>query len=272
MEYYFLFTLAGVWVLFGMIQDLKTTEISNWLNYSLLAFALAYRAFYSIASGDGRLLMFGLLGVGLFFIIGNLLYYSRMFAGGDAKMLFGLGAVLPFESWSDLLYIGGGFVILIFAVGVLYTLIYSGVLVLNHKKKFYNEFKKEFFEGRRLFLIFVLGALGLLIFGGIAGIMQAVILGILFLVWPMFYFYAHAVERVCMIKLKKPSELIEGDWLVDDVRVGRDRIEKSVHGLLRRDIEMLRKAKKKVWIKEGVPFSPAFLIALVIFGVWYFGF
>jgi len=38
----------------------------------------------------------GLIGLGIFFVLGNALYYGRMFAGGDAKLMIALGAVLPF--------------------------------------------------------------------------------------------------------------------------------------------------------------------------------
>ena len=75
-----------------------------------------------------------------------------------------------------------------------------------------------------------------------------------------------------MLKLVSPGKLIEGDWLKDDVNVGKRVIKKTVHGLSREDIKFLKKAKKKVWIGGGVPFTPAFLIALIVFVLWYFSF
>ena len=67
-----------------------------------------------------------------------------------------------------------------------------------------------------------------------------------------------------MVKLIGPRRLTEGDWLDRDVKVGRHLIRANVHGLSAKDIEKLRKAGKKVWIKEGIPFVPTFLIALLM--------
>jgi hypothetical protein len=33
-------------------SDLKKREVPNWLNFSLVVFALAYRAFYSVINND----------------------------------------------------------------------------------------------------------------------------------------------------------------------------------------------------------------------------
>jgi hypothetical protein len=83
-------------------------------------------------------------------------------------------------------------------------------------------------------------------------------------VTPLIYFYSKAIENSCMIKLVSPNKLTEGDWLEKDVKIGNKYIKKSVHGLSKRDIEFLKKKKKKVWIKEGIPFSPAFLISFLL--------
>jgi len=72
-----------------------------------------------------------------------------------------------------------------------------------------------------------------------------------------------------MIKTVSPDKLTEGDWLETDVTTGKTTIKKSVHGLSREDITLLKKHKQHVTIKEGVPFTPAFLIALIIFLAWY---
>ena len=70
-----------------------------------------------------------------------------------------------------------------------------------------------------------------------------------------------------MIIEKNVDELQEGDWLERDVRVGGKVIKKSVHGLSKMEIGMLRKVGKRVLIKDGVPFTIAFLLALIV--IWY---
>ena len=78
---------------------------------------------------------------------------------------------------------------------------------------------------------------------------------------PFLSIFVVAVEKSCMIKLVSPDKLTEGDWLEKEVKIAGRRIKKSVHGLSIEEIGALRKARKKVWIKEGVPFTPAFLLA-----------
>ena len=63
-----------------------------------MAIALAYRAGVSVFSWDYRFFIYGLAGFGIFFILGHVFYYSRVFAGGDAKLMIGLGPVLVLSS------------------------------------------------------------------------------------------------------------------------------------------------------------------------------
>ena len=84
-QYYFLFGLALAYLIFAVIQDMRTREIANWLNFSLIVFALAYRAFYSSYSGDWMFFAYGVIGVLIFTLLGYAFYYSGIFAGGDAR-------------------------------------------------------------------------------------------------------------------------------------------------------------------------------------------
>ncbi len=98
-EVIFLWALALIYIIFAVIQDIKTKEIANWINFSLIAFSLGFRFFYSLFNGiDFSFFYNGLIGLGIFFVIGNILYYSKVFAGGDAKLMISLGAILPISS------------------------------------------------------------------------------------------------------------------------------------------------------------------------------
>ena len=105
-EYYFLFVLALIWIIFAIFQDIKTEEISNWLNFSLIAFVLAYRAFYASFAKDLMFFIYGIFGVMLFLVFGYLFYYGRVFGGGDAKLLIGLGGIWPYNKIGDYFFIG----------------------------------------------------------------------------------------------------------------------------------------------------------------------
>src|SRR3989344_3031111 len=116
-EYYFLFAVALIWTLAASIQDIKKREVANWLNFSLVAFALAYRAFYSVITNNYKFFLFGALGFILFLILANMLYYAKAFAGGDAKLLIAYGAILPFSGYLNIIFLSITFLLLLFSVG-----------------------------------------------------------------------------------------------------------------------------------------------------------
>jgi Flp pilus assembly protein protease CpaA len=264
-KYYFLFALALVWIVFAVVQDIKKREVANWLTFSLITFALAYRAFFSAYSGDWMFLVYGLGGFGLFFVLGNLFYYSGMFAGGDAKLLFGLGAVLPFEGYLSFVSVGWGFVFILFLIGAVYSLIYSIFLVSKNYPKFSKSFKKNLGKKNLLILMsaFAICFIAVLLYSFGFSLFLLVI-GLLL---SFFFFglvvYAKSLD-VCMIKLVSPKKLTEGDWIMGDIKLKNGTIKKTVHGLSAEDIARLRKAGKMVFIKDGIPFTPAFLVAFLI--------
>ena len=259
-----LFFVALIWLIFAVVQDFKTREISNWLTFSLIALALLYRGAYALLHNNYAFFWWGLGGVGLFVSIAYILYYGRAFAGGDAKLLMGLGGVLPFASFSDYLFTGLGFVLLLFAVGVVYSLTYTVFCVIPRWRVFSTQFGEQF----KKLKFFCVGAFAAgVIIGLLAGRADA-LWGVLFFFviacLPFVYMYARAVERACFVKIMRPAALTEGDWLVRDVRVGNRILYASVHGLTMKEIALLKRRKKSVWIKQGVPFALAFLIAFLI--------
>jgi len=95
--------------------------------------------------------------------------------------------------------------------------------------------------------------------------------GILIFVLPYLYLGAKAVDEVCMVKKISSKKLTEGDWLYESVRIGNKVIKKSWEGLNKKEIELLKK-KKFVLIRQGIPFSPVFLISfLVLVFLWFKG-
>ena len=68
-----------------------------------------------------------------------------------------------------------------------------------------------------------------------------------------------------MIKFVSPLELTEGDWLEQDVKINGKIIRKNFAGLTYEQILLLRRYGKKVLVKNGIPFAPSFLLALLFF-------
>jgi len=81
--------------------------------------------------------------------------------------------------------------------------------------------------------------------------------------FPFLYYFVKAVENSCMVKLTSPNKLTEGDWLARPVKIGRQIIKPTVNGLSILEINALKKQRKKVLIKHGIPFVPVFLIAAI---------
>ena len=88
-EYVFLFVIGILWLIVASWRDIKTTIVPNWISYSFILFALVYRVFYSLGTGNWDFLYYGALGFVVFYIVGVGLYYARVFAGGDAKLIWG---------------------------------------------------------------------------------------------------------------------------------------------------------------------------------------
>jgi Flp pilus assembly protein protease CpaA len=154
-EIIFLFLMGLIWITFATVQDIKTREIANWLNFSLIIFALGFRFFYSLFNLENFNFFYqGIFGLILFFIIGNLFYKLKLFAGGDAKLMIALGTILPlnvsfFQNFYGFFY----FLLLFLFAGSLYGLIMSIYLGIKNFKKLKKEFSKEFKKRRKLFIL-----------------------------------------------------------------------------------------------------------------------
>ena len=67
-----------------------------------------------------------------------------------------------------------------------------------------------------------------------------------------------------MVKSVSAGKLTEGDWLYQDVKIGRRKIKPSWEGLSEKELKILRKYRGKIKIKQGIPFTPSFLFALIV--------
>ena len=238
--------------------DVRKREVPNWLNFSLIWFALAYRAFYALFSDNISFFVFGVLGFGVFFVLAYAFYYSRVFAGGDAKLLMGFGIILPYSDFKEFINFGIIFIFFLFLLGSVYSLIYSIFIVIRRKDRFIAELRKRI--RRDYWILFIsLGAFILLMF---FGFFNSILLFFSLFFVSFLYFYIKALDK-CMIIKVSADKLGEGDWLVKDIRIGKNVIKKSVHGLNMEDIKLLKKFDREIYVKEGIPFTPAFLFALI---------
>jgi len=262
----FLIALALIWVIVAMVQDFRNREVANWLNFSLLLFALAFRGFFSAFTNDYMFLIFGLVGLAISFVLGHILYYARLFAGGDAKLFIALGAVIPFANnffENNLIFFV--FIISLLFGGAIYSLFYSSVLAFRCKKAFIKEFKNIFEKSKSSFYAVLAFSAGFILFFLFTR-------DLIILLFPIFaisiffiYIYTKAVEHSCMLIYVPTNKLTVGDWLAEEVKIGDKKIKPYWEGLSEEQVGLLKKNHKgKVLIKQGIPFTPAFLIALLV--------
>jgi hypothetical protein len=191
-------------------------------------------------------------------------YYGRVFAGGDSKLLIALGVVLPFESFWDLFFVTFGFLFVLFFIGTFYSLIYSFVISVKQRKKFNKEFKIRIKKSKVVFYITLMLIIVLFITEGIMtnNWMFWVISSICLVLLALLYVFLMAVDR-CMISLRNPARLAEGDWIINSIKVGNRWIRKSVHGLSLEEIKLLKEKGRSIYVKDGIPFIPVFLMAFI---------
>jgi Flp pilus assembly protein protease CpaA len=257
-------------IIIASLQDLKRREVDHWLTLALMVFGFAYIAFEAIFSLNSSVVVLGIVSFLTMFVIMNLFYYGRIFGGGDAKLLFAMFVIFIGASAVQTMINIGWFILFLMLAGSVYGLIYSVVLFGMNFKKVKVEFKKGFENIWARYaivagiILFVLSYIDWLFF----------IPAIFLLIGPVLFIFAKSLESVVMIKKIKTSELREGDWLVEDFKVGRKVIEAEWGGLSLEDIKFIKKSKKKIEIKEGLPFVPAFLMAFLAYYFlrsWFFG-
>jgi len=270
----FLFGFGIFWIIGAILQDLHRREVDNVWNFSLIGIALAYRLAMSIFMGDYLFFLMGLFGLGAGLILGNLFYYLRLFAGGDAKLLIALSVVLPLSSHLRInLEIFGWFILLFLIGGSLYVLVWSLFLVAFNFKRFCREVKTQTRAHVSLFISSLIVVVVWVVFSFFF-FKSLLLIGFIFLLFPILFVFAKGVEESCMVKAVAPQNLTEGEWLYEDIFVGGKKIAARWEGVSKRELALIKeKYRRKILIKQGIPFTPGFLIGFLgLVALDFFGF
>ncbi|MBS3106539.1 prepilin peptidase [Candidatus Woesearchaeota archaeon] len=257
--------IAFVYLLAGTITDFKKREVSDWANYGLIAMGLALNAYLSIVDWDWRPLAASVVVLCAFWLFGWLMCRAGQWGGGDSKLLMGLGALYGLDFFLVSFLVGSLF------MGAIYGVAWSMVLAFRHREAFIKRFRGLAEEWKK-WRILAFSAL--------------IASALLWLIWkPLFLFFTFcaliylllylcmfikAVEDSCMRKWIPPEKLTEGDWLAKKVIVsgkvlaGPDDKEGLSKSQVAKLQELARKGKvKKVYVKEGIPFVPSFLLGWI---------
>ena len=261
MDFNFLFWLFLIGILIATFQDLKRREVDDWLNLFLIFSSFTYLFFVSFYLKDPSIFFQGTFLLLFLLFIMNVFYYGRVFAGGDAKLLLSMTVLFIGVSFYESLINVGIFVLFLFISGSVYGIFYSSVLYIRNYDKVNKKLKKNFWTKENKF-IFILGLI--FMFSGAYFHFILLITGILIFIFPILLSLSRALEEGCMVRFVKGSELKEGDWLVDEIRIGKKIVRPSFEGLSKKETSLMKNLKL-VKIKEGIPFVPAFLIAYILY-------
>ncbi|MGV8169162.1 MAG: prepilin peptidase [Candidatus Nanoarchaeia archaeon] len=278
-------------LIYASRTDIKTREIPDTLSLGLIFLGIAIASGTSILFWSYKPLLMSIIGLAIGTGIALLFYYTGQWGGGDAKVLMGLGSLIPlqfiqgntgiaeFVIWNAY-PIFGVFLINLLFFGAFYGVFWIFWLAVKNWKTFHLLFRearqeRKMLNVRRIFLgVIILFAAVVLIlkpdFFIIAGVY---VILLLMLIGIYLHMIIKIVEKNYMIKKISVAKLTEGDWVIEKVKI-KDA-EKHIYtktGISEKGIKMLKKmGKKNVAVKEGVPFLPSFLmayIALLIFGNW----
>jgi len=227
------------------INDLKKREVADWISYSLFAILIISTLIYSIVQNNFYYLLKALAFSLVLYAFLSLMYYSKFIGGGDVKLISALGPVFNFISIYNFL----GWILIISGI---YGITFSIALAFKNRSKLKLKFNF-------LLILFTLLFASGIIFKASALIMLSIIA-----IMPYLILFVHAVEKVSLIKKYPASKLSEGDWLLKNVKIGKNMIMAKAEGLTKEEIEKIRRAKIKVIIKEGIPYVPVFLIAFIL--------
>lgn len=273
--------IALIAVLIGSYTDIKTLEVPDWLNYSLITIGLGGNLIFTITNSDTSYIVRSISGLAVSLLIGLIMFYTGQWGGGDSKMIFGFGSMFGFDYKSVLNFqfdFFTKFFINMLVAGAAYGLIWVFIMALKNRKKLYRKTKIAF-RNKKLKRIRLLSGfvaiIGLIIIYFLPSYFDAELRVLLSLSVVILYFMNYLfiiikiVEEVSMVKLVNPEKLTEGDWIVNDVIVNEKRITGPKDlGISKKNIEKLIKLKQqgkidKIKVKYGIPFVPSFLIALI---------
>jgi Flp pilus assembly protein protease CpaA len=263
-----LITLLLIILVVASLTDIKTREIPDLISYGSIFLALAIRLIYSLQTSEYQYIIHGLIGFGAMLALGLILFYTGQWGGGDSKLLMGVGAFLglPLTLHSSLV----AFLLNLIIVGALYGFIISFFLIPKNKEAFKKAFKEQHknLKAFRWLVILINFVLLVLIFFYNDFFLRLMFATLIILATFLLYvlIYTKAIEKSCMLKYVKTSELTIGDWIAKDVKIKNKIIAGPKDlGLTEKQLKLIQKSNiKSVQIKSGIPFVPSFLISYVL--------
>lgn len=262
--------IAIIALLIASITDIKTREVPDWLNYSLIILGLVIHGIYSLIFSNVSFIISSLMGFGIFLIIALVMFKTGQWGGGDSKMLIAIGALVGLELTIDNFLLG--FFINALIIGAIYGVVWGLVLIIKNREKFSIQLRKILKQkniklARKIVPIASLVPfLFLLINYSLSILILAFALSSIIYIFFFTFLFSKVIEEAFMYKFVSPNKLTEGDWIANNINIkGKLICGPKDLGISEKQIKKLIWLKvKKVKIKEGIPFIPPFLISFIL--------
>lgn len=225
------------------LYDLKTTEIPDWISLGMVATGLLINLSWSVVQWNPTYIFQSAAVGSVFFTFGLVMYMAGQWGGGDAKVLTGIGTLVPslpaFSSAELLFPFSATLLVNVFVIGAVYMIVYAVVFSLT-KKGILADFKERTVSNKgRIALISLLPLAPAFIYYVQVGL--DIYLSYLLVLIPTFALllllmrFLKAVEDTGFEKEIAAGKLEPGDMLADEVEevdVSHDPTE-EIKGLSR---------------------------------------
>lgn len=270
-------------------QDFKTTGVEDkyavFMGLGGILIHLINSYLTGVWSGFYHSLVVGFA----FLIFGYFMYYSRQWGEADVLILGALGFLIPtslsiFSKSLAYPYYPVLFLATVFIIGGAYSILYS-IFVAFKTEDFFKRLLDLMVSYSGIFLnvsvlIFIVSVFSLSYVVNNLNVYIGLIVRQFFMMYIFFItgfcliVFSKTIDKFAFRKQIDTSDLMEGDVLAENIIVKDNKYSKRLEGKLfvgleADDIKIIRKLKDKVWVKEGIPFVPAFFFSVVF--MWLFG-
>lgn len=256
--------IAIVSLAIATVIDIKKREVPDTLSYGTIILGVVIAIMSTVETNSWQPIISSGIALLVATAIAAIMFFSGQWGGGDAKLIIGLALLFGASSffWN--------FLIMIIFAGAIYGILYGAYLAFKRREVFTKEFKKLIYNpkvkwARFAFQIVLATALLLAFF-----VIEDFGLKVFFVVFSggmYLVFYAWIFSKAldsCMKVRVKAKDLVEGDWVIEPIKMGKKTLEVANFGITKSQIEQVQKAKvKNVLVKEGIPFVPSFALAYV---------
>ena len=270
-----LLILAFIVIIIAVISDIKTTEVPDYANYFLIISAISLRILYSLTTQDWSFTFAIITSFPIIFILALTMYKLKQWGGGDAKLLMSLSIALAtypsflinFFNPKIILSFPVTIFVNVLIIGAGYSLLYAFFIAIKNRKKFTKQFIEDLksnFKIQISIIVIILFIAVMLISLNISKIIL-IMLSVSPIILFYIYLFIKTVEKTCLIKRIPVEKLMEGDLVLENLVYKNKVIHKKYQELTEKQLALIKKTNiETVRIKEGIVFTPAFLISLII--------